>query len=147
MQAAQVNTSKNDKELKQECELTAFYGVLPELRQKLGRISITLLLDSLYAHEPAIHKAGEVFMGYLIVRQKESLKSVGAKCDELEATELYQKSYQAKRIVSLRNGYQNEQVAKWFNQVAVGKEAFTNVLRFEEIIKDQNLTVWLSGNY
>lgn len=138
LKAAQVNTSKNDKELKQECELTAFYAVLPELRQKLGRISISLLLDSLYAHEPAIHKAEEVFMSYLIVRQEESLKRVGEKCDELETTELYQKSYQAKKIVSLKNGYQNEQVAKWFNQVAVGREAFTNVLRFEEIIRDQN---------
>jgi hypothetical protein len=138
LQAAQVNASKNDKELKQECELTAFYSVLPELRQKLGRIPITLLLDSLYAHEPAIHKAEEVSMGYLIVRQEESLKSVGLKCDELEGTELYQKSYRAKNIVKQKSGHQVEQMAKWFNQVTVGKEAFTNVLRFEEIIKDES---------
>jgi len=44
------------------------YAILPELRQKLGRIHITLLLDSLYANEPVIQLAEKLFMNYLIVR-------------------------------------------------------------------------------
>jgi hypothetical protein len=151
LKAAQIDASKNDKELKQECELTAFYAVLPELRQKLGRIHLTILLDSLYANEPVIRLIEMLNMFYFIVRQEESLKSVGRKCDELEGTELYQKFYQKKRIVKLKNGGEIEQKVKWFNQVTVGKETFTNVLKFEEVIKDKEGSVvetykneWLS---
>lgn len=138
LKATQVNVTKSDKELKQECELTAFYLILPELRQKLGRIQIVTLLDSLYAHEPSIQKIEQSHMGYMIVQQEESLKSVGTKCDELEKTELYRKSYQTTRISKLKNGNQVEQIARWFNNVAVGKETFTNVLRFEEAIRDRS---------
>ncbi len=136
LKANQVDASKNDKDLKQESELKAFYLVLPELKQKLGRIRITLLLDSLYANEPVIQLAEKLFMKYLIVRQEDSLKSVGKKCNELANSELYQKFYQSKRIMKLKNGNYVESMAKWFNQVTVGKEAYTNVLRFEEVTKD-----------
>lgn len=137
LKANQVDASKNDKDLKQECELTAFYLVLPELKQKLGRILITLLLDSLYANEPVIQLAEKLFMKYLIVRQEDSLKSIGKKCDELATSELYQKFYQSKRTIKLKNGNHVELVARWFNQMTVGKESYTNVLRFEEIIKNK----------
>ena len=83
LKAVEVDISKNDNDLKQECELKAFYTILPELRQKLGRIRITLLLNSLYANEPVIQLAEKLFMNYLIVRQEDSLKSIGKKCNEL----------------------------------------------------------------
>ena len=151
LKAFQIDASKNDKELKQECELTAFYAVLPQLQQKLGRIRLTILLDSLYANEPVIKLIEMLHMLYFIVRQDESLKNVGRQCDELEVTELYQKSYYNKRIVKLKNGGEIEQKIKWFNKVTVGKETFTNVLRFEEMKKNKAGTVidtykneWLS---
>lgn len=138
LKSAQVNTIKNDKEFKQECELTAFYSILPKLRQELGRICITVLLDSLYASEPVIQLIEKLHMHYFIVRQDESLKTVGRKCNELEMTELYKKAYQNKRIVKLKNGGEVEQKARWFNRITVGKETFTNVLRFEETIRNKN---------
>lgn len=152
LKAEQVNTSKNDEDLKQECELTAFYAILPELRQSLGRIPITMLMDSLYANEPVIKLIESLpNMKYFIVRKEDSLKHVGRKCDELEKTELYQKCYQKKRIVKLKNGGSLEQSIKWFNRVEVGKESYTNVIRFEEIkknehgeVKDTYKNEWLS---
>lgn len=153
LKAVQVDVSKNDNDLKQECELKAFYAILPELRQKLGRIRITLLLDSLYANEPVIQLAEKLFMNYLIVRQEESLKSIGKKCNELGASELYQKFYRASQTIKLKNGNQLEQKIEWFNRIAVGKESYTNVLRFVEVIKEPNGNVfntykneWLSAD-
>ncbi len=66
----------------------------------------------------------------------DELKTVAKKCDELEQTELYQKSFQLQKTIKLKNGSIIEQTVKWFNQVTVGKKAYTNVLRFVEVIKN-----------
>lgn len=137
LKAEQIKTSNSNEELKQECELTAFYEVLPKLREKLGRIKITVLLDSLYANEPVIKLINELRMSYFIVRKEASLKKVGSKCDELEKTDLYKKFYQKKRVIHLKNGCRKEQLVKWFNKVDFGKESFTNVIRFQEVIIDK----------
>ena len=50
----------------------------------------------------------------------------------------YQQSYQAHETIKLKNGGKIERTVKWFNRVTVGKESYTNVLRFEEIVKDAN---------
>lgn len=36
----------------------------------------------------------------------------------------------------MENGGTIERTVKWFNRVTVGKKSYTNVLRFEEIVKD-----------
>lgn len=136
LKASQVDITANDEKLKQECELLAAHKTLPELRKKLGRIAITVLLDSLYANEPMFKLLALLHMSYLIVRQEETFKSIGRKCDELDTTDLYQKHYRGKEIKKLPNGKIMEQTAKWFNNVACGTESFVNVLRFSEITKD-----------
>lgn len=128
----------SEEKLKQECELQAAYAIFPELKQKLGKLAITVLTDSLYANEPVIQLCEDLGWDYLIVRQVGSLKSVANKCDELEKSELYQKSYQAKQVIKTKNRGSIEQTVKWFNRVTVGKEAYVNVLRFEEIVKDSS---------
>lgn len=152
LKASQVDVTTNDEKLKQECELLAAHKILPELRKKLGRIAITVLLDSLYANEPMFKLLDLLHMSYLIVRQEETFKSIGRKCDELETTDLYQKHYQNEERKKLSNGNIVERRAKWFNNVACGTESFVNVLRFSEITKDANglitkefHTEWLSN--
>jgi hypothetical protein len=136
LKASQVDATANDEQLKQECELLGAYKILPELRQKMGRIAITVLLDSLYANEPMLKLLESLNLSYLIVRQEETFKSIGRICDELETTELYQKHYRDKKNKVLPSGNVIEQTAKWYNNVACGKESFVNVLRFSEMTRD-----------
>jgi hypothetical protein len=145
LKSSQVNTSASDDKIKQECELLALYEVLPKIRQIVGRMPLTMLLDSLYANEPVIELCELLKMRYLIVRQEGSLKSVGNKCDELAKCELYQKNYRAKKTISLKNGSQKEQTIQWFNHVAVGEKSYTNVLRFEETTKDKEGNILLDN--
>jgi hypothetical protein len=141
LKAVQVNTSANDEKLKQECELLAIHKVLPELRKKLGRILIMVLLDSLYANEPVFELLESLNLQFLIVRQEDTFKSIGRKCDELDTTELYQKSYRDKEIILLPEGKTIERTVKWYNNVACGKESYVNVLRFSEITKHEGVIV------
>lgn len=132
----QLESNASDDELKQECELQAAKMILPILKEKLGRLPVALLTDSLYANEPIIKLCEDLGWDYLIVRQEGALKTVGRKCDELEGSELYQQSYQVQEMIKLKNGGTIERTVKWFNQVTVGRESCTNVLRLEEIVKD-----------
>jgi hypothetical protein len=134
----QLESSASDNDLKQECELQAAKIILPLLKEKLRRLPVALLTDSLYANEPIIKLCEDLGWEYLIVRQVGSLKTVGRKCDELEGSELYQQSYQAQETIKLKNGGTIEKTVRWFNRVTVGRESYTNVLRFEEIVKDAN---------
>lgn len=134
----QLEASASDDDLKQECELQAAKMILPILKEKLGRLPVALLTDSLYANEPIIKLCEDFGWDYLIVRQEGALKTIGRKCDELEGSELYQQSYQAQETIKLKNGGTIERTVKWFNRVTVGKKSYTNVLRFEEIVKDAN---------
>jgi hypothetical protein len=138
LKASQIRleASASDDELKQECELQAAKIILPILKEKLGKLPVCLLTDSLYANEPIIKLCEDLGWNYLIVRQEGSLKTVGRKCDELEGSELYQQSYQAHETIKLKNGGTVERTVKWFNRVTVGKESYTNVLRLEEVVKD-----------
>jgi hypothetical protein len=152
LKATQVDVTVSDEKLKQECELQAAHKALPELKTKLGRIHVTFLGDSLYANEPMIKLLNQLFWDYLIVRQPDTFKTLGRKCDELDTNELYQEFYRDKENIELKKGKSIERTAKWFNNVAFGKESFTNVLRFIENTKDEEgniikkfQTEWLSN--
>ncbi len=118
---------------KQECEIQAVHIILPIIKQKFPKLSIKLLTDSLYANEPLIKLCEELHWEYLIVRQVGSLKKVAGQCDNLEKTDLYKISYQETTTIESKNGRKKTQTIKWFNRVTVGKDSFTNVIRFEEI--------------
>jgi hypothetical protein len=136
LKASQVDITASDEKLKQECELLGAHKILPELRKKLGRIAITVLLDSLYANEPMIMLLESLNLEFLIVRQEETFKNIGRKCDELDTAELYQKNYRDKESRVLPGDKIMERTVKWYNNVACGKESFVNVLRFSEITKN-----------
>jgi hypothetical protein len=136
LKKSQVDVSVSDEKLKQECELQAAQKSLPELKLKLGRIPVTFLGDSLYANEPVIKLLELLRWDYLIVRQPDTFKTLGRKCDELDTSELYQKSYRdTKKTVDKEKTV--ERSAKWFNNLALGKESFTNVLRYSEVMRDE----------
>jgi hypothetical protein len=153
LKTVQVDITLSDEKLKQECELQAAQKALPVLKTKLGRIPITFLGDSLYANEPMIKLLSQLQWGYFIVRQPDTFKTLGRKCDELETTELYQKYYRDKETVMIGKSKVIERTGKWFNNVALGKESFTSVLRFTELTKDKEgneikkfQTEWLSDS-
>jgi hypothetical protein len=129
----QGNEAVSDDKHKQECELQATQIILPIIKQKFPKLPIRFLGDSLYANEPLLKLCEELGWEYLIVRQVGSLKNVAKQCDGLEKTDIYKISYSKKNIINLKNGGKIEQTIKWFNRVTVGKETFTNVIRFEEI--------------
>lgn len=131
----QVGFSVSDEKLKQGCELQAVQKTLSDLKQKLGRIPITFLGDSLYANEPMIKLLEILSWDYLIVRQPDTIKTLGRKCDELDILELYQKTCRDEEK-TFDKEKTIERSAKWFNNVALGKKSFTNVLRYSEVIKD-----------
>lgn len=144
---------------KQECEIQAVHVILPIIKQKFPKLAIKFLADSLYANEPLIKLCEELHWEYLIVRQVGSLKKVTEQCDNLEKTDFYKTSYQETATIELKNGRTKKQTVKWFNRVTVGKDSFTNVMRFEEteynadgsIAKDEKgkpkrfKTEWLSS--
>lgn len=141
LKASQVDITASDEKLKQECELLGAHRVLPELRKKLGRIAMTVLLDSLYANEPMFILLESLNLDFLIVRQEETFKSIGHKCDELDTSELYQKHYRDQERRDLPGDKIVEQRVKWYNNVACGKESSVNVLRFSEVTKNANGSV------
>ena len=126
----QGNEAASDDKHKQECELQAAHAILPMIKEKFPKLPIRLLADSLYANEPLHKLCKELGWEYLLVRQVGSLKNIAKQCDDLGTTDLYKRSYKAKQITRLKNGNRIEQTIKWFNRVTLGKESFTNVLRF-----------------
>jgi hypothetical protein len=129
----QGNEASSDTVHKQECEIQATQLVLPIIKQKFPKLAIKFLADSLYANEPLLLLCERLGWQYLIVRQVGSLKKVAEQCDGLEKTDLYKNSYQSIEIEKLKNGNKLERIIKWFNNVTVGKNSFTNIIRFEEI--------------
>ena len=133
LKACQVKECLSDEAFKQECELKATYAVLPIIKNQFPHTAFTFCGDGLYANEPTILLLNSLFFEYLIVRKEKSLKCLGRHCDELSKTELYQKSYVFSTCE--KNGRKTiTRKAQWFNNEMVGKEAGTNVLRFEETI-------------
>jgi len=151
LKAQQVDVTKDNEAFKQECELKAVHAVLPIIRAYFPRTSFIFAGDGLYANEPFILLCDNLNFDYLIVRKEKSLKLLGKHCDELERTELYQKAYAFKEIEQ-QGKIKITRQARWFNHEALGKEAYTNVLRFEEFHEMPNGTTqtmykgeWLSG--
>ena len=131
LKSEQVNTASQDNDFKQECELTAAHAVLVKIRERLPRISITFLGDSLYANHPFIKLCEKLFIDYLIVRKEKTLPTIGKKCDELATTELYTKHYKHKQ--KTKSGKTSiEKECCWFNHVHLAEDTYTNVLRFVE---------------
>lgn len=131
LKSKQVNTSKHDDDLKQECELIAAHAVLPIIRKLFPRLQITFLGDSLYANQPFISLCISLYIDFLIVRKEKSLPTVGKQCDELATLELYETHYKHHQKEKTNRGF-IEKECRWFNQIYLGEDTYVNVLRFTE---------------
>lgn len=67
---------ENDEEWKQDCELKAFYRLAKRLKKEFPKLSITLLLDGLYAKGPVMDLCFKNKWGFMIVLKDGSLPSV-----------------------------------------------------------------------
>jgi len=139
LKAKQVNTNQSDDGLKQECEATATKAVLPMLRERYPKLEFTFLGDSLYANKPFIKLCNEIKFDYVIVLKETTLKLLNQKCNELAKTEFYQQHYTYEEAKLAEDTIElTHRKAEWFNHAAAGDNVYTNVLRFEETIQNQN---------
>jgi hypothetical protein len=101
----------------------------------LPKTTITFLGDSLYANQPFIKLCEDLSLGYMIVRKEKSLPKVGQQCDELARTEVYK--HYCKQQTELTKLGSVVQEYQWFNQVSIGNNTYSNILRFSETIHEQ----------
>lgn len=79
---------------KQDCELKAFYRLVPMLRNLYPRLRICLLLDSLYAGAPTIELCEQYRLGYFIVFTKGTIPTLWQRAQRcIERHPEYAKSY------------------------------------------------------
>ena len=123
--------SASEEDHKQECELVALKIALPNIRKAFPRMKIVLLLDGLYANRPIIRLAQENRCGYIIVRKEACLASLAKECDEHALTDNHRKNC-VKRARGNFEGWLFEQKYAWFNNMYLGEDLSTNVLRFWE---------------
>jgi hypothetical protein len=135
----QVQEGQNDNALKEQCELIAAHEILPFLRQRYPKLSFTFLGDSLYANQQFVSLCNKLKMDYVIVLKEGSQKNLNKSCDKLGQTEIYQKHHTCQETVQ-DGGKKMIRSAAWFNSAAMG-EVFTNVLRFEESIAQDDGTL------
>lgn len=133
LKAGQVKDIENHEKFKEECEITAAHAVLPLIRKRYPKLSLTFLGDALYANKPFIRLCQELEFDYIIVLKESVQKNLNRRCDELGKTEIYQKHYAHQQTTPTEKGILTQK-ATWFNTVEMGEEIFTNVLRFEEIL-------------
>lgn len=67
---------ENDEEWKQDCELKAFYRLAKRLKQEFPKLSLTLILDGLYAKGPVMQICRKNKWEFMIVLKDQSLPSV-----------------------------------------------------------------------
>lgn len=123
--------SASDDAHKQECEVVALKAALPIIRQAFPKMKIVLLLDGLYANKPVIRLSEEHKCGYIIVRKEACLPLLAKECDE-NAKHSNHKKNCVKRCRRIHKDWTIEQVCAWFNNMYLGDDVSTNVLRFCE---------------
>jgi len=67
---------EDDETWKQDCELKAFYRLTKRLKKEFPRLSLTLLLDGLYANGPVMELCCKNKWNFMIVLKDKSLPSV-----------------------------------------------------------------------
>lgn len=137
LKAGQVDLEQSDEAFKEECELKAAHAVLPMIRAMFPRTKILFLGDALYANRPMIRLCNQLRIDYMIVLKENNLRNLNKKCHELDKTEIYQRYYRREVKESHSQGTVTKE-SKWFNEVAVGENVFTNVLKYEEAIYQPN---------
>lgn len=96
---------------KQDCELKAFYRLMPRLKSYFPRIQICLLLDSLYAGEPVFNLIDKCNWQYMIRFKKGSMPAFYK--EYLEYLPLYEEN-RAEAVIPQNHVKQEFQ---WVNQM------------------------------
>jgi hypothetical protein len=125
-----------DDKFKQECELSAFPLVLKKIRERFPKLSLCVLLDSLYANGPVIKLLRELGMEFMIVRKAGSMKTVGEDCNGLEKVDNYKTNNQIEEN-SVEDGRQVKRLFRIFNEIGY-HDLKINILRFDERVFDKD---------
>jgi hypothetical protein len=81
--SAELESIENDQEWKQDCELKAFYRLARRLKREFPKLSLTLLMDGLYAKGPVMEICRKNKWEFMIVLKDKSLPSVWEEAEGL----------------------------------------------------------------
>ena len=98
---------------KQDCELKAFYRLLPRLRAEFPRLSIVLLLDSLFAGAPTFALCEEYRYSYLITFKEGAIPSIESEFQALHSLT----PENTKVVIQKKEGKEVHQTLRWVNQI------------------------------
>ncbi len=119
---------------KQDCELKAFYRVLPRLKENFPKLPFCFLLDGLYPCEPVFQRFSDYNWKFMIILKDKKLKSVN---EEFESISAINPSQDRKEIKLQNNTVQN---FRWVNAIEYkknetgsAKSFLLNVLEQKEI--------------
>jgi hypothetical protein len=74
----------NNTDIKQDCELKAFYRMIGRLKNKFPQLKICILLDSLYAADPVIEAIEGYGWKYIITFKEGSMPDAYAEFNHLK---------------------------------------------------------------
>jgi len=120
------------EEMKQDCELKAFYRLSKKLKTDFPRLPICLLLDGLYAGAPVFAICEDFGWKYIIVLKEKDLKSVNREFTSLcEITPQYKLTTETKKV-SMTHRWINDIEYKT-RETSPTRSFFINVLDLLEI--------------
>jgi len=142
---------------KQDCELKAFHRLAKRLKQAFPKLSLTLLLDGLYANGPVMEACRKNKWEFMIVLKDKSLPSVWKEAEGLIRLDT-EGEYQLKRMWQGRR-----QIFRWANEleydygvnrrksltihVVVCEEAFEEVdAKTGLVVTKTSRHAWISSN-
>lgn len=107
----ELEAIESDEEWKQDCELKAFYRLAKRLKNMFPKLSLTLLLDGLYANGPVMAVARKNKWKFMIVLKDGSLPSLWQEAKGLmrldhEGEYRHEQTFQGRR-----------QVFSWVNEI------------------------------
>ena len=103
---------EDDEEWKQDCELKAFYRLADRLKKAFPKLSITLLLDGLYANGPVMELCYKNKWNFMIVLKDKSLPSVWQEAKGLMSLDTEGEHHRE------RTWRRRRQTFDWVNQIS-----------------------------
>jgi hypothetical protein len=142
---------------KQDCELKAFHRLAKRLKQAFPKLSLTLLLDGLYANGPVMEACRKNKWEFMIVLKDKSLPSVWKEAEGLIRLDT-EEEYQLKRMWQGRR-----QIFRWANgleydygvnrrksliiHIVVCEEAFEEIdAKTGFVVTKTSRHAWISSN-
>ena len=138
---------------KQDCELKAFYRLVPRLKAAFPRLPITLLLDGLYANGPVMALCRKKHWGFMIVLQDESLPNVWKEAkalQKLHPEQTFTHTWKGRRQTfrytnDMEHEYGTNEKLKQTVHVVVCEEIWEEVDSKGKIVTKESRHAWLSS--